>query len=255
MKDPAHERLAGALEGIHGWLAVNEAWQLHEEVRGLAARTPRPLTVVEIGSWKGRSAIAMGLGLRAAGGDGRIYAIDPQGAPYADNSGEFVGNLERAGVRDVVEPVLKLSQEARLGFEPPEIDLLFVDGAHDYASVGRDLDDWTPLLADGGVLVLNDIFLPGVVGALLDRVVRTGSAFRRPRYVYNSMFFDFRPSDAISARDRADLRRTRVFLRYGRAWLGAWNRLKDAPRVPAEVKATFYRPTSLLLWRLGPKPS
>jgi len=254
MEDRARERLAGALEGIEGWLSVDEAWQLHQEIRRLAARRPRPLSVVEIGSWKGRSAVAMGLGLRAAGGRGRIYAIDPQGAPFADNSAEFVANLERAGVRDLVDPVPKLSQEARPGFEASEIDLLFVDGAHDYASVARDLDDWMPLLADGGVLCANDLFLPGVSRALQDRILRVGSPFRRPRYVHNTLFFDHLPGRVWTGRDARAQRRCSAFLSYGRAWLRAWNRIKDEPRVPRLVRIAFYRPSARLLWELGPKP-
>ena len=154
--------------GIHGWLTPNEAWQLHQEVRGVAERAGRPLSIVEIGSWKGRSAIAMGLALRASGHGGTIHCIDPQAPPF-DNAAEFDANVERAGVVDLIRPVRALSHDARPSFEPAEIDVLFVDGAHDFPSVARDLDDWTPLLVHGGLLVVNDLFLPGV-----SRASRTG---------------------------------------------------------------------------------
>jgi hypothetical protein len=157
-------------------------------------------------------------------------------------------------VAALIRPVRALSHEARPSFEPTEVDVLFVDGAHDFPSVARDLDDWTPLLVHGSLLVANDLFLPGVSFALKDRVAVVGSPFRHPRYVYNTIFFDHEPRRPWSDRDTRECRRCRLFLTAGRLWLRAWNRIKDDPRIPVGVKGGFFRPTSRLLWRLGPKP-
>src|SRR5207244_2410426 len=69
--------------------------------------------IVEIGSWKGKSTICLGLGSRAGHGV-RIVAVDPH-ADY--RFGDFKANVERAGIADLVTPVPSLSQDAAAGFD------------------------------------------------------------------------------------------------------------------------------------------
>ena len=59
-------RLIRSLTQVEGWLDIDEAWALHEMVRRRPP-DPGPVTVVEIGSWKGRSTIALALGAMARG--------------------------------------------------------------------------------------------------------------------------------------------------------------------------------------------
>jgi predicted O-methyltransferase YrrM len=40
----------------------------------------------------------------------------------------------------------------------PEIDMLFIDGNHDYPAVKEDFEDWVPRLAKGGILAMHDVF-------------------------------------------------------------------------------------------------
>ena len=95
--------------------------------------------MVEIGSYHGRSAIVLALGL---GGRGQVVAIDPHAGNdrgpqeieaersegQADHE-RFNANLARAGVEDAVRHVRLPSQEA-LDEVEGELDLLYVDGAH-----------------------------------------------------------------------------------------------------------------------------
>lgn len=224
-------RLSNALEGVAGWLHMDEAWTLHESAR--LAPSPSPV-VVEIGSYVGRSAIALALGLKAAGG-GRVFAIDP-----ADmEPGQFeslMSNLEQAGVDDVVDAIRSTSHAARPRFDRSSVSVLFVDGSHEYEGVVEDISDWTTALADGAVAAFNDPFWPGVSKALRDKLGVRGTPFRRPRWVSQTVFFDFAPNERWTVRDAVLARRLRVFVSLGRRWRDFhWN-IVPRRRVPDWAK-------------------
>lgn len=206
---PPGPRLETALDGVEGWLAVAEARTLNELV--VAHPKLGPLTVVEIGSWKGRSTIALSLGLVQRGPDsGTVHAIDPHTGSRehreqlgeVDTFAEFERNLERAGVRDRVEPIRALSHEAAGRFAPGSIDVLFVDGSHEYADVKRDIADWMPLLADRASVGFNDPWWPSVFRALQEDVIRGTSAFRSPRVVENTLVFERHAGEPTTVADR-----------------------------------------------------
>jgi predicted O-methyltransferase YrrM len=189
--------LARALEGVEGWLELAEARALYDQVATHPA--DRPLTVVEIGSWKGRSTIAMALALEARGpGSGTVHAIDPHTGSRehreqlgeVDTFAEFEANLERAGVRHRVEPVRAFSHEAVSRFAPGSIDVLFVDGSHEYEDVKRDIRDYLPRLAARANVAFNDPWWTGVFRALQEDVIRGSAAFRNPRFVENTLLYE-----------------------------------------------------------------
>jgi hypothetical protein len=197
-RERARAELASALRGVGGWLDDDEAWALHEAVRcHPASRTA--LTVVEIGSWKGRATIVLASGLRARGG-GSVYAIDPHAdtALHAANGEEstydsFLANVRTAEVESYVRSVRARSAEARSRFADRSVDMLFVDGSHEYEDVLRDIDDWTPALQDVATVGFHDIVgYPGVTRALHERVLRDGSPFLNRRIVERTLLLDFR---------------------------------------------------------------
>ena len=202
-------RLEDALEGVDGWLALGEARKLKQLV--IAHPKQGPLTVVEIGSWKGRSTIALSLGLKERGPDsGTVYAIDPHTGSKehreqlgeVDTFAEFEQNLELAGVRDRVEPIRAFSHEAVSRFAPGSIDVLFVDGSHEYEDVKRDIAEWMPLLADRASVGFNDPWWPSVFRALQEDVIRGTSAFREPGVIENTLFFERHAGEPTTAADR-----------------------------------------------------
>src|SRR5579864_1385770 len=172
---------------IDGWLTDKEAAVLY----GLARRSTGPIG--EIGSWRGRSTAALALG-SMRGRKQPVYAIDPfcgpqegarptsLGSPGTDKtcSPELLRyNLDKAGVNGLVRIVPKASQDA-LPHVPEEFGLLFIDGAHDYESVCRDIDLYTPRLKQGGFVVFHDVVPgdPGVVRAVEDRILSQPRDFR-----------------------------------------------------------------------------
>jgi hypothetical protein len=241
--------IAGAVEGIRGWTTIEEARALYEAVIVASRRLGAP-TVVEIGSYEGRSTVALGLAVRAAGA-GRVYAIDPHGKEL-DHFAEFLENIDRAGLTDVVEPLRMTSEEARWRFDDRSVHVLFVDGSHDYDVVSRDLFDWIPALAVGAMAAFNDPFWPGVNRALRERVVFIGSPFRRPRFVSNSLFYDHDPAAPWTPKDSADVRRVRALMAAGRVLRGPHRTPEEERRAPQWFRHAQGTATDRLLNALVP---
>jgi predicted O-methyltransferase YrrM len=135
------------IKDVPGWLTDEEAEALYE----LAQECTGKGVIVEIGSWKGKSTICLGLGSRA-GESVPIFAVDPH-ADY--RHGEFKDNIERAGIADLVTPLKGLSQEVADGFDQP-IELLFVDGSHDEDDVREDFEKWVPKVVERGIVAFHD---------------------------------------------------------------------------------------------------
>jgi predicted O-methyltransferase YrrM len=159
---------------------------------------------VEIGSWKGRSTLAIGLGF-AERGAGTVIAVDPH--TRDDTFADFERNV--APVAAHVRPVRRLSLEARAEAGEP-IDLLFLDGSHAYEDVRADLDAWSPLLRAGATVAFHDAQMPGVGRVLRERVLRRGP-FRRPRLVQRTLLADYAPG-SWGRRDAARASAVRALL-------------------------------------------
>lgn len=146
---------------IEGWLSEAQGRALFEA----AAATTGRGTIVEIGSWKGRSTAWLAAGAKRAGQ--RVHAIDPHTGsredPNAHTLAEFMANLRRAGVSDVVEPLVMSSSEAGDTLTGP-VELLFIDGDHAYDGVRRDAEVWLPRLVEGGLVMLHDVATSGYTG-------------------------------------------------------------------------------------------
>ncbi len=181
---------------VDGWLSRREAELLYKLARNADD------AVVEIGAWQGRSTTALALGALAGRG-ATIYAVDsfigPQTGAFRttlDNDPANLpcsperlrANLDAAGVNGQVVIVPKPSQEA-LADVPLECGLLFVDGAHDYASVCRDLDLYLPRVRVGGFVVLHDVHAAdmGVVRAVEDRIRNNPARWRILDHVDTSL--------------------------------------------------------------------
>ena len=143
---------------IHGWLTDTEGELLYDLAKSCTGNG----VIVEIGSWKGKSTIWLATGSKA-GNKVRIYAIDPHtgSSEHKKNYtkvrtfGEFKKNIENAEVDDVVIPFVKTSEEVAKYFDEP-IELIFMDGAHEYDLVKLDFELWFPKVIDGGIMAFHD---------------------------------------------------------------------------------------------------
>ena len=144
---------------IDGWLFEKEIFYLYETARGSSKNG----VIVEIGSWQGKSTICL-----AKGSQERnrvpVYAIDPHiGSSEHQKDGQkvwtfekFKENIKRAGIEDMVFPIVKTSEDAVKEWDKP-ISFLWIDGAHEYEFVKKDFFLWTPFLIDGGVVAIHDV--------------------------------------------------------------------------------------------------
>lgn len=133
--------------------------------------------IVEIGSWKGKSTVALALGAAQKHNE-KVYAIDPhtvmlEEGYITDTRSEFLNNLRLAGVADRVVPMIMTSEAAAQGWQKP-VRLLWIDGDHRYASANLDFLLWEPHLAEGGILAMHDtIRKPGPKRVLWEQVFRS----------------------------------------------------------------------------------
>jgi Methyltransferase domain len=112
----------------------------------------RPGVIVEIGSWKGKSTVALARG-SAKNTHEKIYAIDPHSILpeeryFEDTKSEFLANVARAGVKDRIIPMIMTSQEAARDWNRP-IRLLWIDGDHRYEPAKLDFTLGSPSSSRG----------------------------------------------------------------------------------------------------------
>lgn len=173
------------IETIDGWLHPREARRLYELARHCQGRG----AIVEIGSWKGKSTVCLARG-SLAGQGAKVHAIDPHtGSPeHAREMGqvwtfdEFRQNIERAGLQAQVEPHVDFSTSVAKVFSEP-VELVFIDGLHEYEGVKADFDGWFPKVMVGGTIAFHDTTgWPGVLKVVVDDVFKSRH-FRRVRFV------------------------------------------------------------------------
>jgi predicted O-methyltransferase YrrM len=176
-----------------GWLRIPDGYLLYRLARGA---TPHG-EVVEIGSAWGRSTICLAAGARSVAG-GPVVAIDPHtgdtwfleesGLDHIDSFTEFSTNIAGAGLSDWVSPVVMTSEAAAAEFPDHPIRLLFIDGLHTLEGVERDIEDWLPRVAVGGVIVFDDYdnVAEGVgVRQAVDRLLASGTVDPHLRRAFN----------------------------------------------------------------------
>jgi MMP 1-O-methyltransferase len=188
------------IKDVPGWLSDEEGEALYELARACSGTG----VIVEIGSWKGKSTICLGLGSRAGKGV-RIFAVDPH-ADY--RHGEFKDNIERAGIADLVTPVKGLSQEVAGAFHEP-IELLFVDGSHEEELVREDFDKWVPKVVDGGIVAFHDTTWHDGPRKVVAEKIFASRQFKDVRFVIGSTTVARKVSENF-ARDRLHARRVQA---------------------------------------------
>ena len=162
---------------IPGWLTDEEGEALYELARSCNGSG----VIVEIGSWKGKSTVCLGLGSQA-GHSVPVYAVDPH-ADY--RFGDFKTNVDRAGIADLVRPIASLSQAAADDFDQA-IELLFVDGSHEYDLVLEDFEKWVPKVVDGGWVAFHDTTWTKGPRKVVGQGIYRSRRFKDARFVVGS---------------------------------------------------------------------
>lgn len=159
----------------------------------------RPRVVVEIGTWKGASALYLARTMAEQGVAGTVIAVDTWlGAVdhWADESlfaelatehgfpslyRTFLANVVREGMTDRVIPLPLDSVNAAelLRLRGVTADVIHLDAGHEEASVAADLRAWWPVLRPGGLFIADDYDrlggrFPGVTRAVDAFCAETG---------------------------------------------------------------------------------
>lgn len=142
---------------VEGQISLDEGLLLYD----LASRVYSGC-IVEIGSYRGKSTVALALG-SMAGNSVPVYAIDPHDSFKGILEGEFgpkdriefFKNILRTGVGGIVHLVNLKSEAASKGWNK-EISLLWIDGDHRYPEVKKDFTCWNPFVVKGGSIVFHD---------------------------------------------------------------------------------------------------
>ena len=138
-----------------------------EELQGLAADRE---TIVEIGSYKGKSACAL-----ASTCPGIVYCIDPwtgHGFPVNEPDPlsvyrEFLAYTAHHGfLGNNIVPLTMTSRKAAAYFAYESVDMVFIDGDHSPSAVMNDLFSWEYRLRDNGLVCGDDYGSPSVQKAV-----------------------------------------------------------------------------------------
>jgi hypothetical protein len=157
---------------IDGWFTPGDA-QLYV---WLVSEAPEGATIVEVGSWKGRSISCLlveaknsGKNLRIVGVDGFAGSVDQPNMVHEANCLDLEQLCRQAADRAgyPYEIIRGDSAESAALFD--SVWGVFVDASHDAVSVKRDIDAWLPKIVPGGVMAGHDVDEPGVQWAICDR--------------------------------------------------------------------------------------
>lgn len=173
--DPAQLAALGILEAdLQGWNSSDPRFDQ-------AITTTKPTTIIEVGTWKGASALHMA-NLRARRDYGplpwKIYCVDTWlgGIDHLLNQDKPINDLKRdaAGFPRVyhqflynvatslfanqIHPIVQTSVSGArlLGRAGIEADLINIDASHVYEDVYADLQHYLGLLAPGGLIIGDD---------------------------------------------------------------------------------------------------
>ena len=202
--------------------ALNDAWHAAKDVPGflledearflgmMAACAPRDGVIVEIGSFKGKSAVMLGK-LAERYGMGPIVAIDPhnfnnaeleehRSAPGATSYDEFLSNIESSGVAAHIEVHRDFSTEVAKSWNRP-IRMLWIDGDHSYKGARADFDAFMPHMVPGGFVALHDALheFSGPIRVFVENILQS-NRFGASGFVKSIAWSQYRPEDSFSFR-------------------------------------------------------
>jgi hypothetical protein len=143
---------------IPGWFDLPKAIAVQQVVK----QCPVGSTLVELGSFQGRSSVAIASVLPP---ESILFCVD-----HFEGSAEhrtmqldlnnlfesFTRNIASFGVQDRIRVLRMSTIDAAAQFDQASVDLILLDASHDFESVKTDLEHWYPKLKPRGVLFCDD---------------------------------------------------------------------------------------------------
>lgn len=160
------------------WMVMSERLMLYALVYGV-----RPECYLEIGTFKGGSALIVSAAMDAYGGQGRLFCIDPQPQISPEHWQQLA---HRTTVVKGGSPIALAQAYQTAG---RRFDFALIDGDHSYQGALRDATAVLDYVEDGAYLVFHDSYFGEVATALRDfveqqrhRIVDFGSLTREVTY-------------------------------------------------------------------------
>jgi predicted O-methyltransferase YrrM len=150
----------------HYFHTLGENWFTYSPLyHKIVNHFPNKSHFVEVGVWKGMSAAFMAVEIINSEKDIKFDCIDTweiveeskTGIPddwYENLYETFLKNI--TPVKHIINPIKKISWEAAEDYKDKSLDFVFIDAAHDYDSVKKDINAWFPKIKDGGIIAGHD---------------------------------------------------------------------------------------------------
>lgn len=153
-------RLFKRTQGMTSFKEVSLLYELAKQARNGC--------IVEVGSYRGRSTVALGLG-SMHGNRVPVFAIEPHedfrgvlGGQFGpEDRGAFFQAMLDTACYQVVR-LVNLSSEVVAAQWTKPVGLLWIDGDHSYDGVKRDFSCWSPHLADDATVAFDDAMDPTI---------------------------------------------------------------------------------------------
>lgn len=166
-----------------------QGWASDSPVFKQAIEEYRPELIIEVGTWKGKSAIHMANICRDLGLNTEILCIDTwlgsvehwthldpnlpttslrNGRPILYD--QFISNVIHYGLTEYITPFPIDSVNGALTLKKYGIqaDIIYIDAGHEYDSVISDLINFSALVKPGGILIGDDWFHQPIKNAVAD---------------------------------------------------------------------------------------
>ena len=139
----------------------------------------KPTTIIEVGTWKGQSAINMATHCKKTNLKTKIFCVDTwlgalefwthaRATPtrnlllkngYPQIYYQFLSNVVHCGLQDYISPLPMPSITASQYFSYFNIsaEIIYIDASHEQGDVYRDIESYWPLLGKGGIMIGDDM--------------------------------------------------------------------------------------------------
>lgn len=174
---PAARTILQDVLSLDGWCTPQKALLLYSLIR-----EHKPLKVVEIGIYGGRSIIPIAAALRDNGA-GEVWGIETwsgaeatthrtsvdndcfwMGIDFPKIKGAFLEFVLRHRLHDTIRLVEASSDRCGALFD--RIDMLHIDGSHSTYAAAQDVVTYLPKVPSGGIVIYDDINWPTTVAGL-----------------------------------------------------------------------------------------
>jgi len=170
---------------------------------------------VEVGSWLGRSAAFMGVEIVNSEKPISFFCVDTWKGSVTEKYHQDMVAANGGSLRSLFEknveglPVMSLegdSAESASTFDDESVDFVFIDAAHDFESVSRDIRAWYPKVKPGGVIAGHDIGWSGLFAAVQSAIPAKEIEQRRSSWWHRKPLavepklpepLDFQSADAV----------------------------------------------------------